>query len=89
MLTVKHIENSGSEYLVQARRVSFVPKYDASAGPKTEDNLDGVVLWMSESGFAEDAIRFYTGICYVMNDAGATVAKYDLGHQDSLMVKPG
>lgn len=85
MLTVKHIEACGLESIVQCAKVSFLPKYkpeDKSLGNDTQNALDQVVAWDTDRNVNEGNHRYTSGRIYVMNDAGATVAKYDLCYQD-------
>ena len=70
MLTIKHIEEDGSEGIQEARSVSFYDDTDGKAPPTVHaygvpDEYDGY-------------LRYGDGIVYVMNASGSTVAKYDL-----------
>lgn len=74
MLTIKHVEEDGHEGIMQCERVSFVPD-----GP---DGLRALFAFGCVPANS-DAIRdgtaiFGSGVAYVMNAAGATVAKYHL-----------
>lgn len=71
-LTVKHIEPSGHERLMQALSVSYQPGGDAGASAK-------VFAFNTAHHPTDGAPVFDCGTVYVMNEAGATVAKYDLG----------
>lgn len=67
MLTVKHRLPSGHEYVVETKRVSYQPSGENQSRTIFIENEDGSVA------------PFESGIFYVMNDAGNTVAKYNLG----------
>jgi len=69
MLTILHVEPSGHESLVQAKRITIEPSV-------VGDNVETRFLhYESESGAV---ITLGSGIVYVMNDAGKTVGKYKL-----------
>lgn len=74
MLTIKHVEKNGREYLQQAHEISFHP-----GGTNEETRVEA--FGCTGIGGAVDAdghCKYADGIVYVMNDAGATVAKYVL-----------
>lgn len=80
LLTVKHIEASGYENIQQAHSVSFYPKKVSMEG--TENPRDEFIAFgCTAVGGATDehgVCRYGSGRVYVMNDAGSTIAKYDL-----------
>lgn len=69
MLTVKHILPSGEELIHPTKFVNYRPALHANGDT-------GVCLLVDDRD--GDVMRLDTGIAYVMNDSGATVAKYDL-----------
>ena len=78
MLTVKHIEVTGQEVLYPATRVSYHPRAE------DEGSLTGCAAHVSiETHKGDIAVLGHWGAFYIMNDAGKTVAKYDLGGWDT------
>lgn len=83
MFTVKHLSHTGGETLHEATGVSFMSgadmlaeygrgiRDDASKPPPSDD-----VVWVTTPKGEVQSIL--GGWVYVMNDHGATVAKYDL-----------
>lgn len=70
-LTVRHLEPSGHESITQAVSVSFQP---------LGDNQDlQLIAFGVPNPVSDGCNRYASGTVYVMNEAGATVAKYDLG----------
>jgi hypothetical protein len=84
MLTVKHMEITGHENIYPAVRVSYQPRqradgsaYDAQDPNASSDDIAACVFIDTPKG---DTVCLGSwGAFYVMNDAGKTVAKYDLG----------
>jgi hypothetical protein len=80
LLTIKHIEKSGHQSLQQAHCVSFTPR--GAAHPDDKNPRDEFIAFgCTATGGAVDehgVCRYGAGTVYVMNDAGATVAKYHL-----------
>lgn len=77
MLTVKQILSTGHEIVFEAARINYTP---GSAEQETNEilivgNSDGTT-----------SISFLSGVYYVMNDAGNTVAKYDLGPEPATSI---
>jgi hypothetical protein len=69
MLTVCHKLPSGEDTIYQTETANFVPAAPEPCGRPPS-------LWIE----TRDArFELITGMAYVMNDAGRTVAKYDLG----------
>ncbi|MFA5952298.1 MAG: hypothetical protein WC807_18675 [Hyphomicrobium sp.] len=84
MLTVKHIEVTGHETIYAATRVSYQPRrradgrpYDALDASAASDDIAPCIFIDTPKGDTVGLGGF--GMFYVMNDAGKTVAKYDLG----------
>lgn len=73
MLTIKHVEKSGHESIQQAHNVSFDP------GDQAQETTLFAYGCTAKGGAVDDdgVCRYGTGVVYVMNDAGATVGKYD------------
>jgi hypothetical protein len=69
-LTVKHVDRDGHESLTQAITVTFHP---GDKQEPTEVRAFGVPDPVSDG-----CNRYASGRVFVMNEAGATVAKYDL-----------
>ena len=69
MLTILHVEPSGHESLVQAKRITIEPSV---VGENVETRF---LHYESESG---EIVTIGSGTIYVMNDAGKTVGKYRL-----------
>lgn len=69
MLTIRHIEPTGHETVLQTMRVTMHPTDGVNLGAPTVfyDRPDGGTSLVEE------------GVVYVMNDLGKTVAKYELG----------
>lgn len=81
MLTVKHIADNGREFIVLARSVAYYTGYDN--GPKTTDeerNSPHVIAFdiPHDPSYESSQASFDSGIVYVMNDTGKTVADYNL-----------
>jgi hypothetical protein len=64
MFSVKHIREDGTEQIYAGSSVMYYPGSVGNAASVT----------VPEAGCA-----LYSGTVYVMNDAGSTVSKYDLG----------
>ena len=77
MLTVKHIENDGNESIVQCEKVTFIPHEK-----EKPFGLDQVVAWDTDRNVKDGNHTYTSGRIFVMNDQGATVAKYELSYQD-------
>lgn len=75
MLTVKHIRFDGAETIDHAERVIFYP--DDEAQVADSPHLSGVVTAV---GAISGGVDWHSGVVYVMNDNGSTIAKYDLGN---------
>lgn len=75
MLTVKFVEDNGYEQIIQCQRVSFEP-----SAPGGERNLFAFGCEPHDDGGAikNGTAIFGSGVVYVMNVGGATVAKYNL-----------
>ncbi len=74
-LTVRHIEKSGREGLTMATTVEFVP---GSKSVKDADGRDHVIAYGVPAPVSDGCNRYGDGTIYVMNEAGRTIAKYDL-----------
>jgi hypothetical protein len=74
MLTVKHVEKSGHQSVTPAETVVF----DPAVGKNNEWPKGQVVAFGVPQPVSDGCNRYGTGIVYVMNDHGSTVAKYDL-----------
>jgi hypothetical protein len=73
MLTVKHMEVTGHENIYPAARVSYQPRQAVG-----EPNILAPCVFIDTP--KGDTIPLGSwGTFYVMNEAGKTVAKYDLG----------
>lgn len=70
MLTVKHVLVSGEEFVYPTSVANFVPIKANTIDCRPPS------LWIEPFGTRFELI---TGMAYVMNDQGRTVAKYDLG----------
>jgi hypothetical protein len=79
MFTIKHITPMGNEALYPAVEVT----YSAYAAPMLNEPpfqaLTGSVWYVPSLEPGQCSIELRSGTVYVMNDAGSTVAKYDLG----------
>lgn len=71
MFTVKHTSSSYQDTIYSAREVRFNP---STSGPNQTPTPETV--WLSGGDSWSDPLT--DGTVYVMNDNGATVAKYDL-----------
>lgn len=69
-LTVKHIELNGFESITQATHINFIP------GDKTTSTE--VIAFGVPTPVSDGRNRYTNGRIFVMNEGGATVAKYDL-----------
>jgi len=73
MLSVKHITTGAVETIHQSTFARFVPAYDErDANVKNGDELPCPSV-------VTDGMTITGGTVFVMNDAGKTVARYDLG----------
>lgn len=86
MLTVKRISFDGAEDIDYAARVLFYPAEGAiapSAG--LTPHVGGrITLVGTGAGSSDKFIDWDSGVIYVMNEAGSTVARYDLGNTPSV-----
>lgn len=77
LLTLKHVENCGHESIQLAHSVSFTPQTMKNADRGvTASKLDAFGCTMGGAG---GHCCYSSGIVYVMNANGSTVAKYVLG----------
>jgi hypothetical protein len=77
MLTVKHIRFDGAETIDHAERAIFYPNADAPEQRNSPcPHWGGCITVVPPSGSHFD---WRSGVVYVMNEAGSTVGKYDLG----------
>lgn len=72
MLTVNHMTTSGEEFIYPTTHINYVPE---RSGPQFAET-PATVWHYDEEG---RAYPLTGGKVFVMNDAGGTVAKYDLG----------
>lgn len=72
MLTVRHVEQNGYEAVREVREVWLDPPAHSDDKPSKYD------LHAQPDG-AEPPLHFASGTVFVMNSAGKTVARYDLG----------
>lgn len=70
MLTIKHIADDGDEHIYLTSHVNYVP-----SEAKTAAGYPSSLWRYDETGRAHE---FTSGMIYVMNDRGTTVARYDL-----------
>ncbi|WP_395451177.1 hypothetical protein ACHMW7_16120 [Aminobacter sp. UC22_36] len=77
MLTIKHIQISGEEMIYASPIVNYVPYADFGRCPPT--------LWIEPVGHVSAGTRFPLtgGTCFVMNDNGKTIGRYELGDEPS------
>lgn len=93
-VTVKHVERSGHQSLTQAISGSYYPHgVDADTTVGRDDfSLEHYRVVRDPAGNRAEFIaygvpephaagynRYNSGLIFVMNEAGATVARYDLG----------
>ncbi|GAA4108742.1 hypothetical protein ACFFTN_01355 [Aminobacter aganoensis] len=73
MLSIKHIQPSGEETIYASPIVNYVPTADFRRSPPT--------LWIEPVGHSspDPRLPLTGGICFVMNENGKTVSRYDLG----------
>lgn len=82
MFTVKHVETTGHETIYPATRVAFQPRKrpDGRTCDPREDASDDIAACVFIDNPKGDTVPLGSfGVFYVMNEAGRTVAKYDLG----------
>ena len=72
MFTVKQIQNTGHEEIYAAQRVSYQPKW-------SPPNTAGMMIPCVFVHHASGTEIIDGGTVYVMNDAGKTINRYDLG----------
>ena len=72
MFTVKHTSSKYADNLYTAREVRFEPR----SLPPNSTEYGPETVWISGPELPSTPIT--DGVVYVMNDAGATVSKYDL-----------
>lgn len=70
-LTVKYVEDSGFERVVQATFVQYCPP--------SFDTPPCLTAFGVPTGDEHDMMQFHDSTVYVMNEAGATVGVYRLG----------
>ena len=72
MFTIKHITGTGAESLYEAAEVSFTPTFSDQVARGGNDTV-----WYTDP-VTREIKPISDGVVYVTNDAGATVAKYDM-----------
>ncbi len=86
MLTVKHIRSDGAETTDHADRAIFYPNVEAPDQINSPcPHWGGCVTVVPPSG---PHFGWHSGVVYVMNANGATVAKYDLGPAEKFGLPP-
>ena len=80
MLTIKHVERSGHESIIQAHSVSYKPKGHAPGGdtPAESATLEAFGCTGDGGPVSDGWCCYGNGKVFVMNDAGSTVGNYDL-----------
>jgi hypothetical protein len=78
MFTIKHSTPMGNESLIETDEVSYTPNEKPLPHPDSRLGDTIGVLWY-KSKISDQLVPISDGMTYVMNDKGATVAKYDLG----------
>jgi hypothetical protein len=78
MFTIKHISPRGNEALYAATEVSYTHAPGAERLGRLASEPNGSV-WFKSPTTDGLLAELQEGSVYVMNDKGATVAKYDLG----------
>lgn len=73
-MAVRHIEKSGYESVVLATSVGF----DPAIGQHKEYPNGQVVAFGVPNPVSDGCNRYSTGKIFVMNEAGATIAQWDL-----------
>ena len=73
MVSVKHIWPEGSEDVLEAELVSFIP-----AGKDTKQNDDPARVIIFKPHGVDEQIIIKEGQVFVMNGQGKTIANYDL-----------
>lgn len=79
MFTLKHVTPDGAEALIATTGVSYTPTkpaYDIEQANGRYWMTTGTVWWENNT----ELVPLRDGVVYVMNDSGATVSKYELGH---------
>lgn len=76
-LTVKHVERDGHEGITQATSVSFAPD-DTDDDTDSSDQHAVLIAFGVPQPVSDGCNRYRSGKVFVMNEAGATVAIYDL-----------
>jgi hypothetical protein len=79
MLSVRHIQLSGHEDIYLTPRVSFQPEMDNPSQNNAVPTVSKTptTIWIDCPGGATKALN--GGTIFVMNDAGKTIARYDIG----------
>lgn len=77
MLTVKHITPNYEQSIRLAYEVRFASEPKPEEDRKTNEDTHRHLVYADLVGVGTH--RYEDGTVYVMNDNGATVAKYDLG----------
>lgn len=70
MLTIKHITDTGEEFVYSTSHINFVPAEVKCATGQPNS------LWRYDD--TGRAFEITEGMVYVMNGSGATVARYDM-----------
>lgn len=78
MFTIKHCTPLGNESVIETPEVTFSPYNEPRLQEGNRTPLTGSVWYVRASAGGEH-IELHSGVIYVMNDSGSTVAKYDLG----------
>jgi hypothetical protein len=79
MFTIKHISPDGGETIIAANDVSYSPQIGDYLGSQLSGrSYSPATLWHSKTGGNLEPMT--GGTAYVMNESGATVAKYDLNN---------
>lgn len=80
MFTIRHMTPAGNEALYEATEVSFTPTPQAPLDQPAYAAAHQLgTLWLISPDPKASRSEITDGRAYVMNDAGATVASYDLG----------
>ena len=77
MLTIRHITPIGNETILEAREIHYSPHPTPPEPAPGFGHLVGSVWY--DNIHCDGLLELRNGIVYVMNDAGSTTAKFDLG----------
>ena len=77
MFTIRHATPYGNETIIETDEISYCPHAEPEPRGSGFNSSTGTLWYQSHT--TDQLVPIKDGQVYIMNEAGSTVAKYDLG----------